>query len=185
MKLFKTLAFLLISVVLLTSFTNCKSSKEAMSTEGTEQSKEENTSQDKYDGKSLIIKDTYYQLWTTGQESSGSGMNIYFPTLINKSNYKLEKVYFRGMIGDMLSGKASYFANLKPKKVDLVMSNEGNAEYGNTMPTKPEPFPFKLKPTECKISYIDNGETKYFLVNNIVEKAGEYYPTAPPKQNKD
>ena len=141
--------------------THCKSSKQANIKEEKEMILE----------KDNLIKVTkvYFQKWDAGQEASGTGINIYFPELINKNNYKLEKVYFRNMIGKIQSGKASYFASLTSNKEDIVMSNAENAEYGNTIPTKPEPFPFKLKDNECIISYLDKDETKYFQVYNIVE----------------
>lgn len=197
MKVYKTLAILTVYAVMLTSFTHCKCSEKAMNTEETNEKKETEQieklnpteeliiSQGRGKSMPLFIKDTYFQRWVAGQQAGGSGINIYFPTLINKDNYKLEKVYFRGMIGDMQSGKASYFANLKSFKDGLVMSNGDNAEYGNTTPTKPEPFPFELKSNECMISYVDKGETKYFQVYNIIEKTGINYPSAPLRQNKD
>lgn len=187
MKLYKTLVFLTLSLVMLTSFTQCKSAKETMNTEKEEHvDKPEHSEHANHDhsqhaeeaeptkeieqvqvpqgrGKEmpLFIRDTYFQ-------RDGNVTSIYFPTLINKSNYTLKKVYFRGMVGNMQSGKASHFASLKPfKTTDLIMSNEDNAEYGNTNPKK---FPFELKANECMISYIDNGETKYFQVYNIVKK---------------
>ncbi|MEJ6791681.1 MAG: hypothetical protein QNK89_02805 [Lacinutrix sp.] len=176
MKPLKKLAFLALSILVLTSITHCKSSKnKSNSKEVITQEKE----------MPMIINNAYFQRWVAGQEAGGSGINIYFPELINASNYKLISVYFRSMVGDIQSGKAMYFANLKSNKSDLVMSNEKNAEYGNTTPTALEPFPFELKDNECIISYIDNGETKYFQVYNIAEKVAEYYPSAPPKQNKD
>lgn len=200
MKRYKTVVFFTLSIVMLSSLTQCKCSKEsttmgkAQSTSHSQQTDEIGQTNEgdenqvtQVRGKQmpLFIRDTYFQRSISGKEEGGSGINIYFPTLINKSNYKLEKVYFRGMIGEMQSGKASHFANLKSNKVGLIMSNEDKAEYGNTVPTKPEPFPFELKDNECMISYLDNGETKYFQVYNIVEKAAKYYPSAPPKQNKD
>ncbi|WP_290699308.1 hypothetical protein [Lacinutrix sp.] len=202
MKLYKSLVFLSLYVVILISFTNCKSSKQVNSMEEIEHT--DNADQDHTEhaaegdnteaehtqvtqgrGKQtpLFIRETYFQTWIAGKQAGGSGINIYFPMLINQSNYKLEKVYFRGMIGDMQSGKASHFANLKSNNGDLVMSNDENAEYGNTIPTKQEPFPFKLESNECMISYIDNGKIQYFQVYNIIEKKGDYFPSAPPKKD--
>lgn len=196
MKLIKTISVLALSVVILTSFTHCKSSKEVKSMDKTEHNEHANHDHANHSeetehvqvpqgrGKQmpLFIRDTYFQRWVAGEQAGGSGIHIYFPTLINKYNYKLEKVYFRGMIGDMQSNETSHFANLKSSKDGLVMSNGDNAEYANTIPTK-ESFPFELKPNECMISYIDKGETKYFQVYNIVKKASVNYPSASPKKN--
>ena len=89
------------------------------------------------------------------------------------------------MIGIMQSGKASYFSNLKQPNKDIIMTNQENGEYGNSIPNRARDFPFTLNNDECVISYIDAGKTKYIKLNNIVEKQGEYSPSAPPKENTD
>ncbi|RLJ63253.1 hypothetical protein CLV86_1790 [Lacinutrix venerupis] len=198
MKSVKAITLFILSFVLFTSFTQCSSSKNTMDKENKENinSPEEESNKDKGDvvevtdttgtmqgrGKEmpLFIRDAYFQSWFSGQKAGGSGIHIYFPTLINKQNYKLEKVYFRGMIGDMQEENNMHFANLKSNKNRLVMSNDENAEYGNT---KPEPFPFELKPNECMISYKHGDKIKYFQVYNIKEKASVNYPSAPIKHN--
>ena len=134
---------------------------------------------------SITVNQPYFQKWVAGIEAGGSGINIYFPNLINKENYTLKQVYFRGMVANILSGKASYFANLKQKQNDIIMSNEPQAEFGNTLPNNAESFPFNLKQDQCVISYHDNGETKYVKIYGIVEKQGAFYPSAPPKMNKE
>jgi hypothetical protein len=177
MKPLKNASFLYLAVIMLLSLTHCKCPQKAIIAEEPKQTiqmeqadnslEKEHLELTQGKGKPmpLFIRDTYFKKSASGKKETG--INIYFPTLINKSNYKLEKVYFRGMIGDMQSGKASYFANLKPNTIGLIMSQEENAEFGNKIP---EPFPFQLKSNECMLSYIDNGETKYFQVYNIVEK---------------
>lgn len=120
----------------------------------------------------------YFQEWVAGIKDGGSGVNIYFPNLVIKNNATLDSVYFRKMRGKLRNGKASYFASLrKDKPQDITMNGDGKEEYGNKTPE----FPFDLKNDECVISYIENGETKYFKIGDIKEKAGEYYPTSPPK----
>lgn len=127
----------------------------------------------------------YFQKWIAGQEAGGNGINIFFPGLINRNNYSLKQVYFRGMIGTIQSGKASYFAKLTYNNKDIIMSNDPNEEYGNTIPDNNEDSSFVLKDNECVISYIDNGETKYVKIKNIVEKESEYFPSASPRNNKE
>lgn len=179
MKPIKSVLFLVLSIIILTSFTQCKSSKKSIKTKKTKQvevidtivkteTMEQNTDQTSVTqgrGKEmpLFIRDTYFK-------RTKSGATLYFTTLVNQNNYKLKTVYFRGMTGEMQSGKAMHFANLKPNKGDLVMSTNNNAEYGNTPPKKPEPFPFELKANECMIKYIRKGKTEYFQVYNITEK---------------
>ncbi|WP_299883765.1 hypothetical protein [uncultured Lacinutrix sp.] len=133
----------------------------------------------------IVVKAPYYTKWAAGEKSGGTGFNVYFPNLINKSNYPVETVYFRNLTGRILVGKGAYFVTLKDKTKDIIMSNEPNAEYGNTLPNNQDTFPFQLKDNECVISYIVNGETKYYKMNNLVEKPGEYLPSQAPRQNKD
>lgn len=126
----------------------------------------------------LVLNEVYFQKWTSGIENGGQGINIYFPSLINQNNTTLDSVFFRKMKGKIRTGKASYFANLRPTQPnDIIMHGDSKQEYGNTANT----FPFNLKDNECVISYIDNGSTKYFKVDGIIEKQPEYYPSAPTK----
>lgn len=110
------------------------------------------------------------QTYINRVSAKDSKIQIHFKNLINIANFKLKNVYFRGMIGEILSGKSNYFAHLKANKYNLIMSNEPNGEFGNTLPPKAAPFPFKLKDNQCIISYIDNGEIKYFQINNVINK---------------
>ncbi|WP_452225508.1 hypothetical protein [Lacinutrix chionoecetis] len=168
----KLLTVLFVAIFSLSAM-QCSNSKKAVTTN--EMKIEKNAS--------IEAKGAYFQRWIAGQEAGGSGITLFFPNLINKNNYTLKQVYFRGMIGEIQIGKASYFASLKSEKKDLIMSNEENAEYGNTLPNNSEPFPFKLKDTQCVISYEDNNTIKYIQIDGIVEKESQYYPTAPPKNN--
>jgi len=175
MKFLKPLFVPFILLFVFTNATQCKSAKKNA------------------EAKKMVIEtqseiqtgQVYFQKWVAGRQEADSGINIYFPNLTNKNNYPLKQVFFRGMIGEMRSGKASYFANLTYNKKDIIMSNEPNAEYGNTLPNSSEDFPFTLKDNECIISYIDDGKIKYHKIGNIVEKQAQYLPSAPPKQNKE
>jgi len=133
----------------------------------------------------IHTKQAYFEKWAALKENGGSGINIYFPGLINKNNYTLKQVYFRGMIGEIHSGKASYFANLKQQSYELIMTNKENGEYGNTLPNNPKDFPFKLADNECIISYLDNDIMKYVKIDKITEKKVERIPNAPRIRNKE
>lgn len=170
MKLLQTVIIALISLTLV----QCKNSQA--------------TTQSDKSGKVILepnpeitVTKPYFQKWSAGQESSGSGYTLYFPNLINRNNYKLENVYFRGLIGEIKIGKALYFSKLNSKKPDVIMSGNTNKEYGNTLPNKTKVFPFTLKSNECVISYRANKEIKYFKIENLTEKPGEFFPSAPPK----
>lgn len=104
------------------------------------------------------------------KETTSSSISIFFTNLINKNNYTLKKVYFRGMIGKIQYKNDMYFSNLKPPKKDIIMTNETNGEYGNTLPNTTEVSPFTLKENSCIISYIEDNVTKYTKVDSILEK---------------
>lgn len=59
-------------------------------------------------------------------------------------------------------------------KEDLILHRKGEKEYGNK-PPQPK-IPFELKNNEAVISYVQEGVTKYFKVENIVKTATDYYP---------
>jgi len=169
MKFLKGLFYLVVFLLISTNATQCSSAKKGKDT------------------KEMIIEkvseiqtgQVYFEKFTASQEAGESGINIYFPGLINKNNYVLKQVYFRGMIGPILSGKASYFANLKQQSKELIMTNKENGEYGNTLPSNPKDFPFKLADNECVISYLDNDTIKYVKIDSITERKEDYHPNTP------
>ncbi len=161
MKPLKRIFTILTTSVLTMSFLQCSSSKFKLQEKAP-----------------LEYNRPYFQEWVAGIKDGGSGVNIYFPNLVIKNNAIVDSVFFRKMKGKLRNGKASYFASLrKEKPQDIDMSGDPKAEYGNKIPE----FPFDLEYDECVVSYIENGETKYFKIVDMKEKEGEYYPTSPPK----
>jgi len=176
MKLYKLIIIAFLSLIL----TQCKSTKQ----EKIKNVNEEKEMKLEPQG-DITVGQVYFQKWVGGREESGSGINIFFPDLINKNNYAISNVYFRNMVGKIMNGKSSYFASLNSASKDIIMSNEPNAEYGNTMPNISGKIQPQLKDNECVISYIVGSETKYCKIENIVEKETQYMPSAPPRNNKD
>lgn len=64
-------------------------------------------------------------------------------------------------------------------KADLMLHSNGKKEYGNKAPEKK--FPFELKENEAVISYLENGETKFFKIENIKKAEAVFYPSAKPR----
>jgi len=155
MKPSKTLLQTLLILLLMSSNFQCSSSKY------------------KLEEKSSIKTNTpYFQDWVAGIKNGGSGYNLFFPNLNSEGLVKMDSVYFRKLKGKLLEQKAMYTVKLtKP------------SPYATE--TKEEFFPFSLSANECVVSYIENGETKYLKINNIKEKEGQYYPSAPPRNQKD
>lgn len=176
MKLFKTLAFLTLSAIMLTSFTQCKSSKDTRNSLNNEEEL-------KLEHKApFILNNIYIQSWVAGVRGGGSGIHMYITVENNKSNVVLDSAYFRGLISNIEVSKMGYIASFKTaanQKDDIIMSNNKNAEFGNKKPK--QDFPFELKDNECVISYIENDVTKYLLVENLTEKPRLEYPSARPK----
>lgn len=129
------------------------------------------------------MEQVYFQKWVAGVEGGGAGLNLFIP--VKDSSVKLDSVYFRGKGTklDIKPGENLYVGRFisdfnKPK--DMVVHADPKKEYGNEMPEIPKEIPFKLKDDECVVSYADRGKTKYFKIENIVEKDMLAYPSAPP-----
>ena len=134
----------------------------------------------------LILGQVYCQAWIAGIEGGGAGLNIFIPT--ENTSIELDSVYFRGKVaklevknqnGTIYIGR---FISDFNKKKDLIMSNKPNAEFGNEMPNISKKIPFELKDNECVISYKKGKTTKYFKVDNVVEKDLIPYPSSPPNK---
>lgn len=160
------LGFILIITILIT-FTHCSSAQKLQ------------------EKASFELGKVSYQKWIAGVQGGGSGYHMLIFVTSNKNNVTFDSIYFRGYKAKIEIGKINYVANIKTEinqKEDLIMSNNGPDEFGNKTPLKDPDFPFKLQLDECVISYIENHTTKYYKVENLVEKPKEEYPSAPPKQ---
>jgi len=134
------------------------------------------------------LVEVYSQRWVGGIEEAGSGVNIIL--LVKDNSVKLDSVYFKDRATKLVSqpqNKDLYVGSFKAAykhKEDMLMSNEPNGEYGNTLPDEIiNKFPFELKENECIVSYQESGTTKYFKITNIIEKEMIAYPSAPPNKH--
>ena len=175
MKHYKSVTVLVLLFVMLTSFTQCKSSKKI------------NDNQQAFkleENASFTLSETYFQSRVAGVKGGGSGIHMYINVLTNTNNVVLDSVYFKGLKAKVEVSKMGYIASFKTKanqKEDIVMSNNKSAEYGNQIPTKQD-FPFDLKDNEAVISYTENATLKYLLIKNIKEKSRIEYPSAPQRR---
>lgn len=127
--------------------------------------------------------EVYFQRWNAGIQGGGSGMNLFIP--VTDNNVVLDSVYFRGestKLETKPQNKMLYIGYFKtefnqPK--DIVMSSNPLDEYNNLLLIKKEKIPFTLKDSECVVSYKDGQTTKYFKIENIIEKEAINYPSAP------
>ena len=128
---------------------------------------------------------TYYQDWSAGIQEGGSGTNVFIPIEDNPKNIALDSIYFRNQAVKLKKQEADntiYIGRFQSKnKQDLIMSSDPKAEYGNTLPKTVKP-PFPLAKNECIVSYQDKGKTKYYKIQDLVEKQPLHYPSAPPNK---
>ena len=168
MRLLKTTIFALVMCIILTSLSQCSSSKNA-----SEITLEKTNP--------FTFEKPYFQSWVAGIQGGGSGINLYLP--IQNTTLKLDSAYFRNMTSKVQiinTGYVSRFKTALNQKEDIIMSSEENAEYGNQFPQNKNPFPFQLKENECVISYTEDDKTKYFKITNLFEMPIQQYPSAPP-----
>ena len=131
----------------------------------------------------ITIGKVFYQKWIAGIEGGGSGLNIFIP--VNDTSIALDSVFFRGKAAKLETkpqNQSLYigrFISQFNKRRDLIMSSDSIAEYGNKLPIVEQKIPFELQSNECVVSYIDGQKTKYFKINNVVEKASLHFPMAP------
>ena len=130
-----------------------------------------------------MFGDVYFQRWNAGVQGGGSGINLFIP--VADTNIVLDSVYFRGKSAKLETKPTDtslYVGRFKtefnqPK--DIVMSSNPLDEYNNPLPIQKEKIPFTLKDSECVVSYKDGQTTKYFKIENIIEKEAINYPSAP------
>lgn len=168
MKRIRSIFMVALMGLFMTSFSQCSSSKDLQKKAPTE------------------LAQVYCQSWIAGIEGGGSGINIFIP--VEDFSVGFDSVYFRGKGTDLekLENEKMYVGRFldtfNTKKRDMVFSSDPKEEYGNQMPETKQKIPFELKENECVISYKDKGKTKYFKVDNVVEKDRLAYPSAPPNK---
>jgi hypothetical protein len=170
MKTLKQVFGLLLLTVLMTSFSQC-SSAQKLQTKAP-----------------IAFGDVYCKKWVSGVAQGPSGLDIYIP--VKGNAVQLDSVYFRGKGAKLEINESNNllyigkFASTSKEKTDLIMSSNSKQEYGNKPPTLPVEIPFELAPNECVVSYKVNGKTKYYKLENVVEKRDMDVPmTAPTKNN--
>lgn len=168
MKFFKIVSFSLLMLIILTSFSQCSSTQKLQKKAPTDFSK------------------VYFQRWTAGIKDGGSGIALYLELASElPKNIVLDSVYFRGKPAKLETKTQDsllfigYFRTDSNQKRDIIMSSNPLDEYHNKLGTVDENIPFELKDDECVISYKMGKDTKYFKIENIIEKEIISYPSTP------
>jgi len=173
MKSMKHTTSLFILPIILMSFSRCSSQKKLQEKAPVE------------------LEQVYCQPWVAGVKGGGSGLNIFIPVkVMPRDNVVIDSVYFRGKVAKLETKPQNptlyigRFQTTRNKKKDIIMSGDGNAEYGNEIPKISKPIPFELKKNECVISYKTADKTEYFKIVNIVDKPLQALPFAPPPKKQ-
>ncbi len=123
------------------------------------------------------IKGATFNYWSGGQGVTGTRIIIPYST---KEKVDFKRVYFQGKSTEVeykkQRGRTYIFGFItNPRQQnDLVVDVDPSKEIKNNKPDIS--LPFKLKADEIAISYVENGETKYYLIKNTVKTETDYYP---------
>lgn len=166
-KIFRVIALIAISV----SFAQCKSTMKLQQEPP------------------ATFTEVYYQSWVAGVRGGGAGVNIFIETTSN--NLVLDSVYFRGNVsklevkpGNPALHIGRFNTGLNQAK-DIILSSDPKEEYTNKISKATQSIPFELKGDECVVSYSKGGKVLYYKIPNVIEKAADNYPSAPPNTNKN
>ncbi|MBU2921679.1 hypothetical protein KO504_10030 [Winogradskyella psychrotolerans] len=116
------------------------------------------------------VKPAAFQEWYAGIKVGGTGINIFIPITDLDENIKIDRIYFRNLTSELSKKDDKYFAVLENKSRDYTFKK----------PEADKDYPFKLKDSECVVSYIENGTTKYLKIGTVNEFAGVYYENGHP-----
>lgn len=122
---------------------------------------------------SFKTESAYFQSWVAGVRDGGSGINVFIPITSELKNLKLDSLYFR---------EQKVALTTKPYKPNLYIGRIftiGNQKKNYKLKTIK--MPFDLKENDAVVSYQENDKTKYFKIENILEKETEFYPITPPR----
>jgi hypothetical protein len=111
----------------------------------------------------------YFQNWTSAISIGSSGYNFHIANLTPANNIVIDSVFFRQLKGRLLPAKGKYVCQLV--KRDPISK-------GHALKTIKD-FPFEISNRACVISYREDGETKYFKIDDVIENEGIYYKNGP------
>jgi len=123
---------------------------------------------------SFKTSNVYYQKWVAGVKGGGSGTNVFIPLTAEQKEITLDSLYFRGH---------KVALQTKPNSPKLYIGRIiGSANQKEGYTSSGDKIPFDLKDNEAVVSYSENGNVKYFKIENISEKPMQQFPSAPPRK---
>lgn len=134
----------------------------------------------------LDFSDVYFQKKAQAVRDLESSYTLFIPIKgENNKNIQLDSVYFKEKSAKiMLSSQNQnlYYARFITKPAyteDVILSSDMKEEYKNKLTLQKTKIPFELLPNQCVVSYLQNGEVKYYKISNIKEKRLKDVPMAP------
>ncbi|WP_422106701.1 hypothetical protein [Winogradskyella sp.] len=118
----------------------------------------------------FTVKPVTFQEWYAGIKVGGTGINLFIPISDLDEGVVFDEVYFRNLKGKLIEKERAYIAVLK----------HPSRRYVFRMADKPVDYPFDLDDDECVLSYVEDGQTKYYKIKTLNEVAGTYYENGPP-----
>lgn len=132
----------------------------------------------------FTLDDVYSQKWVAGVEEGGSGTHLHFTTATLAGDVRFMHAYFRNQkqrINQNQETPDVYMVNFPNQSMaDRIMDVDPTKEAANTPEAE---YPFDLDENEAVLSYLMNGELKFYLVGPIAEKPMLAYPAAPDGEN--
>lgn len=133
----------------------------------------------------LVFGEVYYQKSAQAVRDLKSMYTLYIPIKGKKNNTVLDSVYFKGMTAKLIvspQNEKIYYARFITKQAyteDFILSSDVKDEHQNKLPIQKTKIPFDLLPNQCVISYIQEGELKFYKISNIKEKLLKQVPMEP------
>lgn len=117
------------------------------------------------------VQTVSFQEWYAGVKLESSGINLYIPIVNVPTNVVIDEVFFRNLKGKLVKQGNAYTAVLKhmPNTSNFTIADQPKQEVSS----------FNIKPNTCVISYIENGQPKYYKINTLSEVTVAYFETEP------
>ncbi len=119
----------------------------------------------------VIISATY----SFSDNDSANRKKMDIQIAIDNAEVELDSIYFRKTAIELKRDVNSVppvftgnflFSNIQK---DYILHSDSQKEFGNTPPGNTSKFPFDLQKNEAVVSYLFNGEKRYYKISRIVE----------------
>ena len=133
----------------------------------------------------LVFGEVYFQKRAQAVRDLKSMFTLYIPIKGNPNNIELDSVYFKRMAAKLIvspQNQKIYYAHFITKQAfteDIILSSDVKDEHQNKLSIQKKKIPFKLLPNQCVVSYIQEGEIKFYKISNIKEKRLTEVPMKP------